>query len=117
MLTNNCNVKLCQDSNGNLKFIGNGKRYEAKEPKGNQLTPDIIFALENKLDINIPGVNKVYKLVKNSKEIIELQRKIFETKITNDINSEIVKWQQKIFKELEEINTKISKSIWFDLSN
>jgi hypothetical protein len=43
-LTNNCNVKLCQDSNGNLNFIGNGKRYEAKEPKGNQLTPDIIFA-------------------------------------------------------------------------
>jgi len=44
LLTNNCNVKLCQDSNGILNFIGNGKRYEAKEPKGNQLTPDIIFA-------------------------------------------------------------------------
>lgn len=117
LLTNNCNVKLCQDSNGILNFIGNGKRYEAKEPKGNQLTPDIIFAWENKLDINIPGVNKVYKLVKNSKEIIDLQRQMFEAKITDDTNSEIVKWQQKIFKELEEINVAISKSIWFDLGD
>ena len=81
------------------------------------MTPDIIFALENKLDINIPDVNKVYKLVKNSKEIIGLQRQIFEAKITDDTNSEIVKWQQKIFKKLEEINAAISKSIWFDLDD
>ena len=63
----------------------------------------------------MPLINKLYKLVKNSKEIIDLQRQMFEAKITDDTNSEIVKWQQKIFKELEEINVAISKSIWFEL--
>ena len=42
---------------------------------------------------------------------------MFEAKITDDTNSKIVKWQQKIFKELEEINVAISKSIWFDLGD
>ena len=66
---------------------------------------------------NCSSKEELYKLVKNSKEIIDLQRQMFETKITDDTNSEIVKWQQKIFKELEEINVAISKSIWFDLGD
>ena len=88
--------------------------------------------LENKLDINIPGVNKVYKLVKNSKEIIDELTKIigcdrnwftiehqnteyiFDGKIVDGYTFVELYWfarDEKIKKEVADFLTKFIKKI------
>ncbi|WP_303924063.1 hypothetical protein [Ureaplasma parvum] len=107
-------IQLCLDSNGDLKFIGNGKRYDAREPKGKQLTPEQIFAIKNNLNLEIEGVNCIYKINmfinKNNQKLFELNQKHLDQQ--NKTTIEIIKNQTKIYNELIEINQKINDSIW-----
>lgn len=110
-------IQLCLDSNGDLKFIGNSKRYDAREPKGKQLTPEQIFAIKNNLNLEIEGVNCIYKINKikmsinkNNQKLFELNQKHLDQQ--NKTTIEIIKNQTKIYNELIEINQKINDSIW-----
>ncbi|WP_406615788.1 hypothetical protein ACJA25_00790 [Mycoplasmopsis hyopharyngis] len=110
-------VKSVINSDGVIEFIANNKRYQAREPKGEQLTPDMIYAIKNNLDPSIEGIRKITKIHSINQSfsynnIEKIKTLLNSSNATNNISLEAMNLLKKISEQLKEVNENISKTIW-----
>lgn len=110
-------IKAVMNSDGVIEFIANNKRYEAREPKGEQLTDDMVYAFKHNLDPSIEGIRKITKIHSinqsfSHNNIEKIKTLLNSSNATNNISLEVMNLLKKISEQLKEVNENISKTIW-----